>query len=66
MAIEMTKQIILGHFRPFRQLWEAFECSEPELLVGKSFGALDDACRALITKSRDEAKRILKTNHEKM
>jgi hypothetical protein len=60
------KHTILAPFRPFPQLWDAFDHSEPELLVGRTFGALDDACKALITQSKERAREILKSNMEKL
>ena len=62
----IPRETILAPFRPFEQLWAAFEHSEPELLVGRTFGALDDACKALITQSKQRAREILKTNMEKL
>jgi hypothetical protein len=53
-------------FKPFPQLWNAFESSEPELLTKKSFGCLDDACKALMTSGKDAARAILKSNSEKL
>ena len=57
---------ITGPFKPFPQLWDAFEAHEGDLLVGKSFGCLDDACKALVTNSKDAARTILKSNSAKM
>jgi hypothetical protein len=57
---------VISPFMPFKQLWDAFGHDEPQLLYQKTFGAMQDAARALATHGKDHARPILLRNTEKL